>query len=1018
MKRFWILISILWLATCGGGGSSPTEPKEPAPVANFTATPTNIIQGQSVTFTSTSTGTISSYSWNVDADADPEGATASFAHTYPDTGNFSVTLTVTGPGGSNSKTVADMITVTSAAPTPTTNISQTTQEDNATTITLTATDPNGQAVTFAITTDPTNGTATLSGTEITYTPNANFYGTDSFDYTASNGTYTSDPVTITITVEGEDDGNPTTNDISATTDEDTAVTLTLDATEIDGENYSFSIISQPTNGTLGSINGNQVEYTPNQDFNGTDTFTFEATDDRTFRRNVATATITVNAINDAPVANDVTASMNENKILGRYQPVTITLDATDVDGDGLTYFKQSDPSNGTLGTITNNQVVYTPTQDFNGEDTFIYKATDGNADSNGATVTITIASVNDAPVTSNQTASTNEDTAVDITLTATDVENDNLTFTIVSDVSNGTTSLSGTTVTYTPTANFNGTDTFTFKANDGELDSNISTVSVTINPVNDAPTTSAVSASTNEDTAKAITLVGADVDGDNLTYSIVSDVSNGTTSLSGSTISYTPSANFNGTDTFTYKANDGTVDSNTSTVTITVAAVNDAPVANDMSLSLDRDSSIEFTLDATDEDGNSLSKTIVSQPSNGTLLPGIGLAYKYTPSSEYFGTDTFSYKVNDGSLDSEVKEVTFTINEVTRNYEKDLNLGINGYYSIFESFQNTYIIVGVNFNSADGYFIEVDENGDVVSTTAIPNGLADKSRWYSSQLGVVKLSSNQYLFYSDEQHPQTSWAVLLDSSLGSATDLNISSSYHSIYSMQELDNGNLLLSGRYKEGSPSVNGTSFIAEIDLSGNIIFEKEYSLYTGSLENGKEAIQNIVKLSNNRGYIFQVGNQSAHQLVVKTDINGTIEWSRAGGGDSGFASSNDPSFMIDLGDKVMIGHHIAFINAIDYSGNEAWSFRLDNNTTGSFGFGELEQIIKMTDGSYIVSGEKTAVAKFDENGSVAWFKMINTAGSLGDEPQKVRFRETQDGNIFILSVHGGLQKIDSSDGSHLWP
>ena len=260
MRKFWLLLSILFIWTCGGGGSkAPTEPVEPAPVSNFTATPTSGLQPLEVVFTSTATGTITSYAWNVDADPAIEATTATYAHTYEEVGTYSVTLTVTGPGGSNPKTVADMITVSTAAPTPTTATSQTVQEDGSTTISLTATDPNGQAVTFAITTDPSNGTATISGADVTYTPNANFYGTDTFDYTASNGTYTSDPVTITITVEGQDD-EPTTNDVSATTDEDTAVTVNLDATEIDGDNYSFSIVTQPTNGTLGSINGNQVEY--------------------------------------------------------------------------------------------------------------------------------------------------------------------------------------------------------------------------------------------------------------------------------------------------------------------------------------------------------------------------------------------------------------------------------------------------------------------------------------------------------------------------------------------------------------------------------------------------------------------------------------------------------------------------------------------------------------------------------------------------------------------------------------
>ena len=365
--------------------------------------------------------------------------------------------------------------------------------------------------------------------------------------------------------------------MNISTAEDTAASTTLAATDIDGDVLTYIIVSNPSNGSLGSVNGADVTYTPTANWNGTDTFTFKS-NDGTVDSNIATVTVTVATVNDAPVANDVTASMDENKIAGRYQPVTITLDATDVEGDALTYFKQSDPTNGTLGSITNNQVVYTPTQDFNGEDTFIYKATDGSADSNGATVTITINSVNDAPVTTNQSAATNEDTAVDITLTSTDVDGDTIIYSIVSDVSNGTTSLSGATVTYTPTANWNGSDTFTFKANDGTVDSNTATLTITVAAVNDAPATTNVSTTTAYETATNITLSGTDIDGDTLTYSIVSDVSNGSTSLSGSTVSYTPNSTWSGTDTFTYKANDGTADSNTATVTITVNT-DDAPAA-------------------------------------------------------------------------------------------------------------------------------------------------------------------------------------------------------------------------------------------------------------------------------------------------------------------------------------------------------------------------------------------------------------------------------------------------------
>lgn len=694
MQKFAIALSLLFLWACsGGGGSSPTEPQEPAPTSNFTATPTSGFQPLNVVFTSTSSGAITSYAWNVNADTSIESTASTYTHTYTDVGTFSVTLSVTGPGGSNSKTVTDMITVNSAAPTPTTNTSQAVQEDGTTTISLTATDPNGQAITFAISTDPINGTATLSGADITYVPNANFYGSDSFAYTASNGTYTSEPATITITVTGEDDGDPTTNDVSATTDEDTAVTLDLDATEIDGENYSFTIISQPSNGTLGSISGNQVDYTPNQNWNGTDTFTFEATDDRTFRRNVATATITVNAINDAPVANDITSQVTDEN---RAMQLDITLDATDVDGDALTY-SIIGTNNGTV-TVNGSTATYTPNQDWNGEDTFTYNANDGTDDSNTASVTVTVNAVNDAPVTQNVSFTTDEDTPYTESYTnyVSDVDGDNLTITAVTNPTNGTATCDGTDCTYTPNQNYNGTDSFTYKVNDGELDSNISTVSFTVNPVNDAPTTNDVSATIDENrTANrlvGITLDGSDIEGDALTYSVVSDASNGTTSISGATLTYTANQDWNGTETITYKANDGSLDSNISTITIIVNAVNDAPVIQDQGASTNEDTAVTTTLSVVDVDTvQGMTRSIVSNPSNGSVvLSGSGnQTATYTPNANWNGTDTFTWKANDGTLDSNTATLTITVAAVndapattnvstTTAYETATNITLSG----------------------------------------------------------------------------------------------------------------------------------------------------------------------------------------------------------------------------------------------------------------------------------------------------------------------------------------------------
>ena len=201
------------------------------------------------------------------------------------------------------------------------------------------------------------------------------------------------------------------------------------------------------------------------------------------------------------------------------------------------------------------------------------------------------------------TLTTDEDTAgtIDLSSFASDVDGDDLTYSITTDVTNGTTSLSGSTVTYTPTANYNGTDSFTWSVTDGSLSAS-GTVDITVNAVNDAPTTDDIATTIDENRmasrSTGITLQGSDVDGDDLTYTVVSGPSNGTASISGATLTYEANQDYNGTETITYKANDGTVDSNTSTITITITPVNDTPVVTGTGSSSTNSYSMKFTGDS------------------------------------------------------------------------------------------------------------------------------------------------------------------------------------------------------------------------------------------------------------------------------------------------------------------------------------------------------------------------------------------------------------------------------------
>jgi uncharacterized delta-60 repeat protein len=185
--------------------------------------------------------------------------------------------------------------------------------------------------------------------------------------------------------------------------------------------------------------------------------------------------------------------------------------------------------------------------------------------------------LDNVPVADSQSTTTNEDTAVSVILTGSDADGDLLTYSIVSAPTHGTLSGSGVNRTYTPTANFHGGDSFTFRVNDGLVDSPLATVSLTVNSVNDVPVANSQAVTTDEDTAVAITLSGNDVDGDVLTYSIVNGPTNGTLTGSGVNRTYTPAPDFFGADSFTFRVNDGVIDSPLATITITVNSIIDAP---------------------------------------------------------------------------------------------------------------------------------------------------------------------------------------------------------------------------------------------------------------------------------------------------------------------------------------------------------------------------------------------------------------------------------------------------------
>ncbi len=259
----------------------------------------------------------------------------------------------------------------------------------------------------------------------------------------------------------------------------------------------------------------------------------------------------------------------------------------------------------------------------------------------------------------------------------TDAEGQPLTAILQNDVASGSLSLNPDgTFTYAPDADFHGTDTFTYKASDGTSQSaSAATVTITVNPINDAPTAGDDAYNMTEDTVLSVPAPGVlgndnDVDGDAIVAVLVADVLHGSLLLNqDGSFSYSPSQGYVGQDTFQYEASDGLLASNVATVTITISEVDDPPTAIDDQYSMDQDTVLSVpapgVLDNdTDPENGPLTAILAGDVSSGTLVLNDDGSFTYTPDAGYYGIDSFTYTANDGTSNSNEATVTITVNQV------------------------------------------------------------------------------------------------------------------------------------------------------------------------------------------------------------------------------------------------------------------------------------------------------------------------------------------------------------------
>jgi len=381
----------------------------------------------------------------------------------------------------------------------------------------------------------------------------------------------------TLTRQLRVNARPVAQDASETTDEDTAVELTLPASDADSQPapLSYEIVGGPAHGTV-ELQGSTATYTPAPDYHGSDSFTFRVKDgpvtgEAWATSNTATVSLAVSSVNDPPVAEDQSVGTDEDTA------VEITLAASDVDGDALSFaVAGAGPQHGTVE-CDGPACAYTPAQDYNGGDAFEFEVSDGNGGTATGLVDIAVSPVNDAPVAEDQALTTDEDMPLAMAL-ASDVDGDELAYTFLAEPGHGDVSCDGDGCTYSPDADYNGADSFRFRAEDPDGESAEATVSVTVDAVNDAPVAEDVEAVTEEDTPVEVVLPASDVDDAELEYEVVEAPESGEVGCDGALCGYSPGPDFHGTDSFRFRVTDAAGASDEATATITVAEVLHATV--------------------------------------------------------------------------------------------------------------------------------------------------------------------------------------------------------------------------------------------------------------------------------------------------------------------------------------------------------------------------------------------------------------------------------------------------------
>jgi hypothetical protein len=494
-----------------------------------------------------------------------------------------------------------------------------------------------------------HGTTSIVGSTVRYVPDPDFAGSDTFTYDSAADGFTS-TATVFVTVIGANDPPIAVAD-GATTPEETAVVIPVLANDSDPDGDPVGLLAVgPASFGTSAVAGSTVSYLPDLNYVGSDLFTYTISDGA---GGLATGviSITVAPLNDAPQATDDAAGT----FLDTAVSIAVTVNDTDVDGDPISVSGVGAAANGTTSIDGPGTIEYVPDAGFAGIDSFSYSITDPSGATDTAVVTVTVSATNRPPAAVDDFAVAGHEDAVTVAVLAndTDPDGDALNLLAIGAPARGTAILNGDgTVTYTPGAGFSGLDAFSYTAGDGHGGTDSGTVTISVAPAAGAPVINPDTALVPEDGTLDIAVLANDVGELALAVQSVGNAAHGTVSLrAGGTIRYSPVADYFGPDSFTYVATDLSGASSAALVAITVAPVNDAPLAVADGSRSEGGSPVELDLLANDSDveGDELSAVLVTSPSSGTVLLVEGIA-RYEPQDGFVGIDSFRYEACDAEL--------------------------------------------------------------------------------------------------------------------------------------------------------------------------------------------------------------------------------------------------------------------------------------------------------------------------------------------------------------------------------